>query len=312
MANGGSLSEAPKGTLSNKILLVLLFLMLAINLYQQMHSMELYTTNNTFQTINNEWEPLWGKEDNEDSEEEEQEDDEATTILRRSYEQSYAHILPCDDDNPSWIDGDGTSKSTKACMQKTLDYFLNNPNNETIPSIPWWFQTLLRDIQRNGAFGYWHHFYTTEPALNFCTIGKVATTEWRKVFCKLNAEDCVANPEACGKRNCAWRTLKEMPEGASPWAVFLRDPLERLLSGKYDVLLYTYCSPTCINMLNSNAFHQGFWTNATNPMYADWRNTARLILSSISPPDWRMQREKSIHRYWTTWRGTISKCLLPM
>ena len=92
------------------------------------------------------------------------------------------------------------------------------------------FQTLLRDLPTSGAYGFWHHFSTTEPTFNFCTIGKVATTEWRRVFCKLNADDCKV-PGSCGKRGCSWRTKKEMPENA-PWAVFLRDPLERLLSGE--------------------------------------------------------------------------------
>jgi len=156
-------------------------------------------------------------------------EDEANSIIRRSYEKSYAHIIPCDDDFPATTTN---PSSGKACMKKTLDYF-NTPNpdgNSTIPSIPWWFQTLLRDIQTNGAYGSWHHFYTTMPPLNFCTIGKVGTTEWRKIFCRLNDDDCIADPKACGKKQCVWRTTKQMPEGA-PWAVFLRDPLERLLSG---------------------------------------------------------------------------------
>ncbi|KAL7524088.1 hypothetical protein ACHAXR_000433, partial [Thalassiosira sp. AJA248-18] len=158
------------------------------------------------------------------------EEDEASRIIRRSYEKSYALILPCDDED------DHPSSSEKSCMKKTLDYFNQPPSNNStvVPSIPWWFQTLLRDTQNNGAYGFWHHFYTSEPAFNFCTIGKVATTEWRRVFCKLNANDCIDDPiKLCGKKKCAWRTKKEMPENA-PWAVFLRDPLERLLSGYLD------------------------------------------------------------------------------
>lgn len=183
--------------------------------------------------------------------------DEADLIIRRSYEQSYAHILPCDDDAPSG----------KACMKKTLDYFIGGKGgdgqrtigskisfargaarrtaqiepdgdgaNSTVPTIPWWFQTLLRDtVQGNGAFGGWHNFSTTAPLLNFCSIEKVATTEWRKVFCKLNADDCQPDPvKLCGKKKCAWQTKKGMPAKGVPRAVFLRDPLERLLSGYID------------------------------------------------------------------------------
>ena len=156
------------------------------------------------------------------------ENDEASTIIRKSYEQTYAHILPCDEDAPSG----------KQCMNKTIQYF--NPKNKNIsrdddlPSIPWWFQTLLRDMSQNGAFGSWHHFSTTTPPLNFCSIEKVGTTEWRGVFCKLNADDCQPDPiKQCGRKQCAWQTTKDMPDDA-PWAVFLRDPLERLLSGFLD------------------------------------------------------------------------------
>jgi len=153
--------------------------------------------------------------------------DEADLIIRRSFEQSYAHILPCE--KTSWNEID--SGITKECMKQTRDHIISE--NVTVP---WWFQTLLRDILGSGGGVYapWHHFYTTKPLLNFCTIDKVATTEWRKVFCELNKADCVNNTNrACNKRKCTYRTLQTMPTEA-PWAVFVRDPLERLLSGFLD------------------------------------------------------------------------------
>jgi len=156
--------------------------------------------------------------------------DDADAIIRRSFDQSYARMLPCDD-NPSWMKGRETAIIAKQCMQRTRDYITSG--NVTVP---WWFQTLLRDItgRGGGVFGPWHHFDTTEPLLNFCTIDKVATSEWRKVFCELNKADCVNNTEgSCGRKKCAFRTLQTMPEEA-PWAVFVRDPLERLLSGFLD------------------------------------------------------------------------------
>ena len=156
--------------------------------------------------------------------------DDADFIIRRSFHQSYARILPCDD-NPSWMKAGDTTSIAKECIQQTRDYITSGNG-----TVPWWFQTLLRDITGKGGGVYvpWHHFYTTEPSLNFCTIDKVATTEWRSVFCKLNAADCVNNTKgSCGKRKCTYTTLKTMP-GEAPWAVFLRDPLERLLSGFLD------------------------------------------------------------------------------
>ena len=194
------LSQAPKGY-CNKTLSLLLAMMLALSLYQQ-----------TLSTAG-----LYGKSNDDDDFDlpGNEKEDEASSIIRRSYAMSYAHILPCDEDRPSG----------KECMQKTLDYFNTPDPNDTLPSVPWWFLTLLRDVRNNGSYGYWHHFYTTTPPFNFCTIGKVATTEWRRVFCQLNADDC-KDPDSCGRKKCAWRTKKEMPEDA-PWAVFLRDPLER-------------------------------------------------------------------------------------
>jgi hypothetical protein len=172
-----------------------------------------------------------------------EEDDEANVIIRRSYANSYARLLPCDDGDakpPAGISELWNPKLWATCMKKNLLHF-NEPvvnassadednSTSSTPSIPWWLQTLLRDTQKNGVHGFWHHFSTTAPPLNFCSIEKVATTEWRTVFCVANADDCIRNPDRCRERKCTWNTHKAMPEDA-PWAVFLRDPLERLLSG---------------------------------------------------------------------------------
>ena len=175
--------------------------------------------------------------------------DDADAIIRRSYHQSYGHILPCED-NPSWMKGRETSNIAKNCILKTRDYIISE--NVTVP---WWFQTLLRDItgRGGGVYAPWHHFDTTKPLLNFCTIDKVATSEWRKVFCELNKADCVNTTKgSCGRKKCTWKTLQAMPEEA-PWAVFVRDPLERLLSGFLDKCLNSFtrlrqghCAPNVV------------------------------------------------------------------
>eukprot|EP00581_Thalassiosira_minuscula_P012189 CAMPEP_0183715056 /NCGR_PEP_ID=MMETSP0737-20130205/9419_1 /TAXON_ID=385413 /ORGANISM="Thalassiosira miniscula, Strain CCMP1093" /LENGTH=417 /DNA_ID=CAMNT_0025944113 /DNA_START=461 /DNA_END=1714 /DNA_ORIENTATION=- len=214
------------------VLLILLFALSGLNLHHQTNT--LYQENLT-------------SPENESK-------DEAMAIIRRSYESSYAHILPCEDT----MDPD----AGKACMTKTLKHFTTpgpGGNYTSLPSIPWWFQTLLRDIQNNGSYGWWHHYYTSTPPFHFCTFGKVATTDWRDVFGELNREECVEDPKSCKmmpsnlgeNRLMAFRTNKEMPEDA-PWAVFLRDPLERLLSGFLDKCYTTdnhyqnHCEPNVV------------------------------------------------------------------
>ena len=229
------------GNLANKLVIILLFISLAFNVYQQKQVLTgLYVYDDDDDETSNDG-ILTATYSNQWKEGEE----EAQTIIQQSYQKSYAHIIPCDVPLE-----DGSNRIGKACMKQTLDHFNpppslpienggDTPNNinttsSTIPSIPWWFQTLLRDTQTNGAYGFWHHFTTTDPPLNFCTIGKVATTEWRKIFCQLNKDDCMPNPvKQCGKKKCTWKTKQEMPTNA-PWAVFVRDPLERLLSGFID------------------------------------------------------------------------------
>lgn len=68
-------------------------------------------------------------------------EDEADYIIRRSYMNSYAHILPCHN-----------ATTEKNCLVQTLNHF--NPSTEgarrALPPVPWWFRTLLRDAVANG------------------------------------------------------------------------------------------------------------------------------------------------------------------
>ena len=114
---------------------------------------------------------------------------------------------------------------------------------------PWWFTTLLRDILTNGAYGPWHHFSTvgTTPPIRFCAMGKNACTEWRRVFKALNApEFCSDGDEkeksnhggggAGGECQSQFNTATPLSHDPNtvPNAVFIRDPLERLLSAYLD------------------------------------------------------------------------------
>jgi len=95
---------------------------------------------------------------------------------------------------------------------------------------PWWFQSLLRDIPTNGAYGFWHHFSTiatkSQHPIKYCAIGKNGSTEWRKIFKELNApEFCNENEKdryKCSKFNTATKLGDDVAK-----TVFIRDPLER-------------------------------------------------------------------------------------
>ena len=154
-------------------------------------------------------------------------EDESTSIVRKAYSRTYAHIVPCD-------------KSIRGleCWLNTIRYFkphkgnsadtdekddLSKKSNEAHsppPSIPWWFQTFLRDLKYNSAFGPWHEMQFYTPHVRMCTVEKVGLTEWQNI--------CDNDPTVCGavdpEANDADKS-KNVPR-----AVFLRDPLERLLS----------------------------------------------------------------------------------
>lgn len=198
----------------NKLMMVLLLLMAMFNLYQLTLRTAVYEISSLAIS------PVYG-DDNYGASIDDMED-EADRIILRAYEKSYAHILPC-----------SVEKGARACMAITNDYFHQPRTKETgVPTVPWWFQTLIRDVMENGAFGFWHHHSTIKPPLHFCAIEKVATQQWRRVFCELNADECKENPDACPNPTdkCRWKTKRPMPINATK-AVFLRDPLERLLSG---------------------------------------------------------------------------------
>jgi len=198
-------------------------------------------------------------------------EDEASSIVRRAYERTYAHIVPCDNETLKGLD----------CWQKTIDYFQphkrksstrkdvpdrsdqSSSNDGSIaPSIPWWFQTFLRDLRYNGAFGQWHELSTANPPIKFCAIEKVGSSAWNDAFCNLNPKstsvECVHDAEL-GREECheEIECSEESPDEEENLrrvhyqrAVFLRDPLERLLSAFinkcYSAIEENHCEPNVI------------------------------------------------------------------
>lgn len=162
--------------------------------------------------------------------------EDADAIVKRAYERTYGKILPCEDD----LNGE-------ECIMKTMTHF-KPPTKEDgkmhsiRTSIPWWFQTLLRDLPDSGVYESWSTMNSASPPMQFCGIPKIGSSQWNKLFCMLNDErnnihDCESKKgeedddgwECWAK--CEYTTAAEgtVPADA-PKIVFLRDPLERLLS----------------------------------------------------------------------------------
>ena len=168
--------------------------------------------------------------------------DEADFIIRKSYSESYGRMFTCPD---GIIEKDciakvveNIKKQQQSSQNKTASTYNEEVHQNAQPSqhpYPWWFTTLLRDIPSNGAYGFWHHFSTvstnTTP-IKFCAIGKNGSTEWRKVFKALTKPEYCNNDDVkkCdGKFNTAQKLSDDVPQ-----TVFIRDPLERLLSAYLD------------------------------------------------------------------------------
>jgi hypothetical protein len=111
---------------------------------------------------------------------------------------------------------------------------------------PWWFKTMLRDMADPSSrmFASFHVVKSESPALMICSIAKVASSEWADVGCKLN--------KGAGSKDCNPPSERELPS-ETPRAVFLRDPLERFLSGFLDKCIDTdrryrekHCEPNVV------------------------------------------------------------------
>mmetsp|Transcript_30953 Transcript_30953/g.40869 ORF Transcript_30953/g.40869 Transcript_30953/m.40869 type:complete len:386 (-) Transcript_30953:240-1397(-) len=131
---------------------------------------------------------------------------------------------------------------------------LREARTSTLPiSHPWWFQTLLRDTSGrfgHGLHGKWHNMSTLNPDLWVCSIEKVATSQWRAVFQRLNRR--ADEPET--KNPIHYTHESGYPHKIAPHIVFLRDPLERFMSAYIDKCVrgkqQGHCEPNPI--FNSN------------------------------------------------------------
>lgn len=152
----------------------------------------------------------------------------ARHIVERAYNKTYKVLVDqCSD----------TSMSMRECIkawhQQKTDY-------------AWWFETMLRDaaFPGSGLFGYWHlqNLQSSSHTVQFCNMEKVACTEWRALRCLLDGYNSTT-------KTCA--NQKPQPTPPKLRAVFLRDPLERFLSGFINKCLQHtwegHCEPQAIH-----------------------------------------------------------------
>lgn len=103
---------------------------------------------------------------------------------------------------------------------------------------PWWFRTMLRDgaSEEGKIHGLWHVLQYTEPKIQQCISEKVGTKVWRDLHCS-TIQNATGKAKAAGiqnltKFNCAKIQNRLLPD--SDRVVFVRDPLDRFLSGFLD------------------------------------------------------------------------------
>ncbi|KAL3817101.1 hypothetical protein ACHAXA_009932 [Cyclostephanos tholiformis] len=180
-------------------------------------------------------------------------DDVASSIVRRSYAITFGALESTTSDGSCGDPGvdiascvrsmldevkELSSSSSSSSSISTVENGVGggeskaNDNNTSPMSFPWWFVTLLRDAPVRAT---WHNLTIINPPIDYCTIEKVATTQWRNVQCLLNyGKNVSKNPLPCRPRKIELerRRKKTVGEGGSvSRAVMLRDPLERMLSG---------------------------------------------------------------------------------
>mmetsp|Transcript_4471 Transcript_4471/g.12610 ORF Transcript_4471/g.12610 Transcript_4471/m.12610 type:complete len:327 (+) Transcript_4471:121-1101(+) len=127
----------------------------------------------------------------------------AERIVREAYNVTYRHIDPCPPNVPM-----------KSCLQTALTRIRDST------TVPWWFMSMLRDATTSGSglWGGWHVLKTDD--LEFCAIEKVGSTMMRNLVCRLNNQTFRGQPCQSKRKNPHRKKI-----------VFLRDPLERFLSG---------------------------------------------------------------------------------
>lgn len=116
---------------------------------------------------------------------------------------------------------------------------------------------MLRDAPSQVMRSH-HHLSAPTPTsggegIHFCAMGKIATTQWRKVVCRLQNK-----PDDYGRAVCV---PDHQISKRAPHVVFLRDPLERFLSAYLDKCIrkqfQQHCEPLPVFYEQDNGLMEG-------------------------------------------------------
>jgi hypothetical protein len=114
----------------------------------------------------------------------------------------------------------------KTCLKGLYELGQSTPYSRRWP---WWFQTMLRDaIRFRELHGKWHDLHFKDLNLQLCVFEKGGTKKWRDLHCQ-----AINSPHKKDKIMLCFLLQKRVPADA-PKAVFLKDPLDRFLSGFID------------------------------------------------------------------------------
>ena len=177
-------------------------------------------------------------------------------IVEEAYRNSFEVFESCAEDEPFSSCLQAIQQNLAETPQSVSGNATDNSNTTTpAKDKPWWFHTMVRDaLPKNNTpsplFGFWHELTFSMPnnsdsnsnknLLKMCSMEKIGTKQWRKVQCKVNhPEQTNLTGQPCNVPN---DELPETYDKNNPHSlfqhahqfVFLRDPLERFLSGFLD------------------------------------------------------------------------------
>lgn len=170
-------------------------------------------------------------------------------IVERAFNATYADLVEACGN----LDAEN---SLKKCLDQLYEK-RKDPISPYASKWPWWFQTMVRDAKQpsTGLFGGWHFLQFPDPLLQMCIYEKGGTKMWRNAHCEVLQATSSNNLTGTSVTTC-YQHQGMLAKTNVQRAVFLRDPLERYLSGfldkctTYHRVSETHCQPLAIFQSN--------------------------------------------------------------